>query len=235
MKRRSTLIFCLLATCLTATYGQNAITAVTGELSDINRFRSAVKILKEVKPDSAGFKFEGDPFLSPVFKPGEVIDNDGNKYVDIPLRYNIYNDNFEFRKDEIPYALPAKDFAKTILLDNKLFRYSDYFYKGKKSGYLEVISEGRYTLYRLHRITFEEPKAELAYQDARPGKFRKLSPEYFLSDENSTPQHFSNKTQLLDLFPNESEKIKNFIRDKRIKIKKEPDLIILTEYLNNFK
>jgi hypothetical protein len=208
------------------------ISQVTGELSEINRFRSAVKILKEVKPDSTAFMFEGDPFLSPAFKPGEVIDNDGYKYVNIPLRYNIYNNNFEFLKDEIPYALPAKEFAATILLDNKLFRYSDYLYKGEKSGYLEVISEGRYTLYRLHRVTFEEPKAELAYQDASPGMFRKLSPEYLLSGNEDIPRHFSNKKQFLELYPNKSEEIRSFLRSKKIKFTKESDLILLTEFIN---
>lgn len=231
--KRIVLMSVLISLSYLASFGQSQISNVTGEMSEINRFRSAVKILKEVNPDSTGVEFEGDPFLSPDFKPGEIIDKNGDKFVDIPLRYNIYNDNFEFQKDEIPYALPTKDFARTVLLDNKIFRYSEYTYKVEKSGYLEIISDGRYTLYKLHRITFEEPKEEVAYQDASPGKFRKLSPEYFLSDENNKPLHFSNKKQLIDLFPNESEKIKSFTRDKRLKIKKETDLILLTEFLNN--
>lgn len=99
-------------------------------------------------------EFEGSPFLNDQFIPGEIIANDTLVFREVPLRYNIYNDRFEFRNEDdqiLEIGVLDNSFRYNIL--NNIFCTLNYSDRGKvKRGILEILVDGNARLYKQYIV-----------------------------------------------------------------------------------
>ncbi|HUS85651.1 MAG TPA: hypothetical protein VMW76_00295 [Bacteroidales bacterium] len=227
------LIVCISASILS--FGQvtdiGTINMVTYDMRQLNDFRDEFRMKKVLDPDSA--VLSGTPYLNPVYSPGQFVTGDNKTFVDIPLRYNVYSDNFEFERANESLILDPGKYALRVTLNDDLFIYTAYPVPGgTRNGYLEVLVEGNVTLYKRHKIIYEPPKPEAAYQDAQPGRFREVSPDYYLRIGEGELSDIPTEKALLDLFYEHSDEIKSHIKKAKLKFRKEEDLIGIIEFVN---
>ena len=141
---------------------------------------------------------EGSPYLNDEFENGSIYTIQRLHYADIPLRYNIYNDNLEFKTPtgEI-LALAIPEIVEKAEIGNTLMIYSPYLQANKiKKGFLVVLEEGKISLYAKPGIMFKEATQRGAFKDPEPPKFLKKSDEYFIRFEMEQPLIINNKKDL---------------------------------------
>ena len=85
----------------------------------MDSFRILEMTEKDINITLSEVDIEGTPYLDDEFIKGTVYTTSKQKIIDIPVRYNIYNDNLEFKSPEAkilavskPETLELIDFGK---------------------------------------------------------------------------------------------------------------------------
>lgn len=180
-------------------------------------------------------QIEGSPFLNDEFEIGTVYTTQKQEFVNVPLRYNIYNDQLEFKSPEgIIQALATPEILELAEFGDIQLVYESYILSKKtRKGFLILLAKGKASLYAKKEITFKEATIPAAYKDAEPPKFLKKSDEYLLKFGSNPAKLIGNKKDLIEAFPYNQDKVKSFISKNKIKTSKPESLTKLVNYYNS--
>ena len=180
-------------------------------------------------------KIIGSPFLNEEFIEGSIFTTSKTQYVSIPLRYNIYNDQVEFKSnDEKAYAITVPEVIEAIVFGDYQLEYIPYLAANKiRRGYFTVLSKGDATLYIKQKVIFEEAKKAAAYKDPQPPKFIRKSDEFYIRIGMDAAKPVYKNKDLLDMFSHENDKISAFIKNNKIKSNNAKSLTELVSYYNS--
>jgi len=191
-------------------------------------FRLAQSLDGEIAPE-----YEGTPYLFAEFTGADIILKVSKGYEGIPMNYNIHNDDFEFMMDEVSYALGNNNIVSYISIEDRKFYYMNYTYNSAQiKGYLELVADGDFRFFKKHRVIYTEPKPTRGYVEAQPAKFDSRSPDYFIELENGNIVYFNKLNDIADLITDEGGRIKDYIKDNRLKARREEDIIELADFIN---
>lgn len=177
---------------------------------------------------------KGSPYLEDDFIVGSIYTAQKLQFNDIPLRYNIFNDNLEFRtpKDQI-LALSAPEIVEKAQFGEYTMSYIPYVTSKKmKRGFFQVIIEGNASLYVRSTVIYQAPKEAAAYKDPEPAKFLERPDTYYIRIGMEAAYKAGNKKEVIAMFSNHEEEITTFIKKNKIKINKVDGLEKLVEYYN---
>lgn len=189
-------------------------------------------LTRQIKPTEKGIN--GSPYIQEYFVDAQV-DLSGNASI-VPVRYNAALDEMEFKKEDKIYALvPADSTTVRMLLLDNLYTYQNYTLDNEviKGYLLKKTRNSTVNLYVKESVAYIPLReAVSAYESARPARYEKKSDTYLIGIQNSIQKIFSNKKELFKLFPENEEKISQFIKTNKTSFKQEADLITLVNFLN---
>ncbi len=168
---------------------------------------------------------QGTPYMHTDYKKAIV----GDFTNVIPARYNAYTDEVEVKLNEKVQSLP-KEKAYSHIRFSETNEKLIYIVDEDQKGYYYILSEGNVSLLRRNVIKFiDEQPAQSSYATTQPAKFQHLKPIYFLyKDFKLIP--VKKESDLLKSFPNKD--IKTILKENKIKLDKEEDLIKLAQILS---
>jgi len=177
----------------------------------------------------------GSPYAQPMFASAKVTDVPQKYY----MRYDIYNDVFEFitpKNDTLVLDKIDAFNSITFTANNKnynLLNYTDT--KGKfTNGYLiKVYKKNTVTLYEKENITFYEPKiAKTSMERSMPARFARIDNTYFLEVKNGTIVEFpDSKKRLLKLMPEHKEVLETFLKENKVSFDDPSDRIKIVDFI----
>ena len=139
-------------------------------------------------------EIQGSPYLDSKFIPGKITTNEGVVYADVPLRYNGYTDDLEFKKGDDSYNLDPKTIVRKAEFGGRVFSCLSYSENGKiKNGFFEILTEGKATLAIRYTVKFLERDEIKAFAETKPARFEEAQKEFYLTIENTPARIFSNK------------------------------------------
>ncbi len=187
------------------------------------------------KTDYTESNIKGSPYLNNEFVTGTIYTTQKQQYNGIPLRYNIYNDDLEFKKpSEEVLALAAPEIVEYAVFGENILSFSDYYQGNKvKKGFLLVLEPGKASLMAKASVTFQKATEPAAYKDAEPAKFIRKADTYYIRIGNTTAVEISNKKSLLEAFPDNRDKVEAFIDKNKIKTNKAESLKEVVKYYNS--
>ena len=184
------------------------------------------------------FGVEGTPYLYEEFQPGELFFRDMTKMSGLQLNYNcttgdllfMYDDKtYITARDDIDYFViyPAKE--DTVFLFNK-----QLLPKSKKPEFVEILYNEHSLLFKRHLKTFKEASVKTPYHANRDYNEYIDKEEYCLKFPNSDVVIFKpTKNGILSLYPEKAKMISNYIKNEKIKPKKDTDLIRVIKYCDS--
>lgn len=177
------------------------------------------------------FYIKGDPYLfSSSMLDGSVTIN-GKTFKKIKLLYDIYNDELLTLTNKNVIIQLNKEMVDefTISSQNRDYRFSRT--QGEKqappNGYVNILYEGRTSLWVKYLKTIE-----LRAVDNKYDSFFQSLKIYITQDGKSI--QVRNKKQLLELFSDRKSEIRDYMRERKIKISgRQPDTFIpVVEFYN---
>ena len=178
---------------------------------------------------------KGSPYLNDEFIIGTIFTTSKYQFVDILLRYNIYNDQLEFKTtaNEVQ-ALATPEIVEVVEFKDYKMVYIPYaITKKNKNGFFIVEEEGKASLYKKLEIIFKKAEEPAAYKDAEPPKFVKKSDSYFIRINTEVAKKISSKNELLKTFPDHKDEISTFVKKNKVKTSKLEKLKELVQYYNS--
>ena len=169
---------------------------------------------------------EGTPYFNPEFTKGSFTV--GNTSYIADMRYNIYIEMIEVQQgNTIVYLNPA--LKPKISMGEKTFVYLNY--PEKTMVYELLASQKNAMLVKKHQIEYIPIKWNKNGSIKKYPVYKKTNPAIYLSPDQKELFNVEKTTDFISLFPREKENIKNFIKQEKLKKKKEADLIKLFNYV----
>jgi len=177
---------------------------------------------------------EGSAYLNEQFENGDVLLSNGAKYTNIPLRYNVYNDQIEFRNHSGKvYNINNPGSIRALSIGSSRFIYTECVRNKKKQNvFAEVISEGKVSLLKHHRLKIQQAKATQTHQESQAPRFVKIPSEFLIKKTDGTTQYVKNEKELLSLLADKRAEIVELIRGERLSVNDEKDLKRIVEFYN---
>jgi len=195
---------------------------------------------KNQKSVSFDKNIEGSPYASNDFQPTSVFYGDepsGQLY----YRYNGYNQEIEIKKQNLvsePIRALGKDKKIKIMVNGRFMSFKTFIDKNgvTQNGYLTLINDGKFKLYKKLNITFKEAKkATNSLTKDVPARFTQFT-EYYLESEDGkriNEIELNNKKFLKLVESSKQESVKKFIKENKIKLKDENDIQVVLNFLNS--
>ena len=177
---------------------------------------------------------DGSPYLKDEFTLGDIITKDDIIYKNVPLRYNIYNDDIEFEMSEGSYlAISNPKKMKEIHIGDDVFIYAiKRKKKGEQYGYYKLVEDGKIQLLSRYNIVFKEATNTTGYNAAQPPQFNRNANSLYVKLGTKEPQQLGKKKEIEKVFGSESKEILSYIKKTKLNIRKEQDLVKLIQHLN---
>lgn len=183
-------------------------------------------------PRSKG-ALKGSPYISEDFIATKVEDS---IYL---MRYNAYADVFEQYETVGGHVVPfaASSGAKFEVPSlKKTYQFLNYKEKNTvKQGYLVLLYESDdLKLYKKEKINFNRGKApRTSYDRAFPDEFeRQRDVFYYQIHQTGIVELPRKKSQFLNLFDERKGEINSFMKENKISLREENDLIRLFRFIN---
>lgn len=194
---------------------------------------------KMEKLDYTDETIEGSPYQSNTFAPGKLYY--GEEAVgDIYFRYNAYNEEIEIKQNNTetaPIRGLGKDKKIRLVANGNEISFKTFVNKrgNTKNGYLTLVSDGEYKLYKHLRVTFKEAKrAENTLVNGTPAKFSQSTVYYLGSPDGKRLDEVQlNNKKLLELVDkSQQNELKQYLKENRIKVNDVNDLSKVLNFLN---
>jgi hypothetical protein len=182
-------------------------------------------------------EFQGSPHEKNEFTDGLVVTRANQRYENIPLRFNIFSNEMEFRTGEgTVLFMAAPEIIDHIMIDNNKYVYSPYSIGNRMHrGYFKVLLEGKATLLLKQNIIFKPAEPPQAYKESQPAKFQKMSDDFFIKIEPSEAKKVSKTNELVSLLNDPKNSTAAFIKKNKIKVNRADDLVKTVEYFNSLE
>jgi hypothetical protein len=179
---------------------------------------------------------EGTPYIYKNFVPSEI---EGVKSK-MNLRYNAFDDVVEVEKapNEI-YTVSKEPTYGVIYMnyDRKKLRLVTIVDKKNENVLIyafELMNNNKLALLRRDKIDFKEGKvAKTSFELNSKPQFTSIKSTYLLEQKDRTIIEFpSSKSKLLALYPSHANDIKSYLKDNKIDLSDESDMIKTTHFLS---
>jgi len=167
------------------------------------------------------YKVRGDQFLfSPEFLPGSVTIH-GKLFENIPLKYDIYNDELLIITDQgIILQLNKEMIGKyTLNYENRILSFRNFDADSISSlrGYVNVLYEGGISLYIKYRKEILSLAVENKYDLFNPVN------KVFVRKDGEIIK-VDSKGELLKLFGDQKHQVRSYIRSSKLRVsRKDPE------------
>ncbi|MEP2278983.1 hypothetical protein [Maribacter sp.] len=192
----------------------------------------------EIEPTKA----KGTPYLNEEFVHGEVIVNDKVEEVG-KMRYNAYRNEVEIldniSKDSY-YSLLKRAYIK-VEMDGKM--YSIYTYVDTdetiKTSYFTNLNEGNIKLlFKPEALLKQARSPSTSYEKYSPPTYVWNSSYYLLDETNSDKENHAvkvrlTKNQILDFTGSRKEEMKTYVKEKKLNLRHEEDVVTFLNYYNS--
>ncbi len=210
--------------------------------SDIYQIRQAMDFFRlnqlqtgELKNFLTEKDISGSPYLQDEFANGTVYTTTKQQFVDIPLRYNIYNDQMEFKTpDNKIQAMASPETVERIKFNNIEMIYVPFSNVKKiRKGFFRVVEKGNASLLSRSEVIFKDAEEPGAYKEAVPPRFQRKPDSYYVKVGEEQAKRVNSKKELVGLFPAHKNELTSYIKKNKVKTNKEESLIALVRYYNS--
>lgn len=202
----------------------------------LDYFRIVEMTEKDLTVTLSELDIEGSPYLEENFINGIVYTTAKQKIVDIPIRYNIYNENLEFKTPESKIlAVSNPETLELIDFGTYKMRYISYVNKKQiKSSFCKIQEEGKATLYAKPEVFFQEAVKGDGIRPSRAAIFIPKPDSYYISIANKPAVKIERKKDLINVFSDHQKKILLFLKENKVKnITKDGQLQRIVKFYNS--
>ncbi len=175
--------------------------------------------------------YDGSPYLFEDFTEADIIALNGSSYEKVRMNYDILEDRFVYNYNDTTYVLGSLNLIGWIIIGDREFAYKTFnLGNTATTGFLELISKGRYNIWKRYNMTFLERRNDIPYAEVQNATFREEFPDYFIQLGENNIIKFSSLKKISKLL--KDKQIKSYIRDNKLKMRREEDILTLASYLN---
>jgi len=196
-------------------------------------FQDNYRFVNQGNESAVNAKIEGTPYFNSNLVNGEIYTQESERFTDVPMRYNAYSDEIEFKMPDgalCVFSDPEKIFQ--VKLNEEILVYTDYVFENAvKSGFLFSMYEGKSKLYQRRYKVLNPEVPSNGIINAIPARYADKPIEYYLQVGNKIAQRINTKKDLIKLYDDHTSEVEKYMKEENVKINDPDDLKkVLTYY-----
>lgn len=177
---------------------------------------------------------EGNPLVFSDWKKGEVTLKNGERYPIEKINLDAQRNKFLYQINDSIYEF--LDNIREIKIfnnngsDNSVMIFRDNI-DPESDNFVELLDSGKITIFQVYE---KKPEGE-NYSNGIVNNTRKYvlhTTQYALINKKTTPIKFNSST-LDDLTSDKKKEVEAFVKENKLKVKKEPDFLKAINYYNS--
>lgn len=190
-----------------------------------------------IMSDDKNLGEECSMYLDNEWKIATVSLKDNSVLEEIMVRYNIYTQQMQFIQDSDTIAFGNPVEIASVTFEERTFIFSSFYWNDQvKQGYFEVLCDGecKLLLHRCIKYKYVEECSDPNNEFVREEYF--LGKKYFILGSDQPAKELpSKKNDVMELLSDKDCDVKAFIKENKIKVNQQEDLIKLVAYYNSGK
>lgn len=174
---------------------------------------------------------KGSPYQTNNFSEGKVTLKGDTSFI-LPLRYNVYQNSFEYKHGDKIFGIANVENIKEIILNKDKFIYFTSRKDEKYSSYYQLHSEGKCILLSKKRVVYKEAQQGDGIRPTTPPEFMKQKDQYYIINDASDLVLLSNKKALLKSLSDKSNEIKAYMKENKLSVRNIDDLTKIIDFYN---
>lgn len=225
------LFLLLLVSYYTAAYAQTNNADATANIQSIEgggMFRSFDNRSKGTKGSLKVFE---------EYLPGGIVMNNGQEFEFNRMNYDGYYDAIVVirkKEEQVVTTMMVKAFYIVDVTDT--LHFDRLLRDDNRMGYYQRLTDGNnIKLYKKLFTTYQPATYTGAYSTGSTEGQLVPNFSYYVQDGKMRPREFKTKKALLELFPEEKEKLQQYMKGNKTDFKKEDQVIALISYLDSIR
>lgn len=182
--------------------------------------------------------FTGTPYKNKEFKNGAILKNGVVIARNIGLRYNASKDLFEVKKtsvlkdDQAKVLISSRDIS--IDLENEKYVFLTPTENNSTQGYfIDTYSGEKASLYKkIKKVYIPEQKAYTSLASNVAATYKEKDILYLYKQDGLLVELPNSKKSRIKSFGDKSKKVKMYVKENKVNINKESELIEVIKYYN---
>lgn len=204
-----------------------------------NSFSNIKEILTPFTPRKNGEnRVIGCPYLCESFKSGYIFLTDTLNLPKVELRYNVFYQQMEVKIENDYNRIARPDLVTKIQIGKQSFVYKTFEDENKRlNGFLREMYTGKSNFYIRHECKIIGANLNALQSGAETEKDRYRQFKYYcIQLHNTIPVKIRpKKNKVLKLLVDKKKTLNKFIKDNRLNIRDEEDMITLITYYDTLK
>lgn len=211
----------------------SAVAQNVGAQDNVNRVSAGMGVVQTFDKRYEGVK--GSPVIFEAFLPGTVIIGK-DTVASVFLNFDAYNNEIFYKTCvDCPYKI--LDNSRVIsftVIDKPLQRKFVLMPNDKKLFEVrEIMYEGKFQYYRLHKVILEKADYQGAYSaNQKYDEFKHEQLYFYSSGSQSVPLKIKKKN-LKEAFPRKSNSLDEFIKQNKLDFRNDLQLLKLFEFIDS--
>ena len=175
----------------------------------------------------------GSPYLSEEFTPGDIYYNLGkNKIEELPVRYNIYNDQFEYKGQRGIMAIGSPQNIDSIVVDDEVFILIPKRPGHNLSGFVRKLNHESPLLLTKMNVEFfkREEKKPFDLDDPKPDRLERMEDRYYLMKDESDIQKISTVKKMIKYLGKHNAELTKYAKKEKVNVTDPESLLKLLQY-----
>ena len=165
------------------------------------------------------------------FIPAVIIKTDGTEISDIALRYNVFSNTMQFKRNGTILDIYETNKIKRIILGDKVFVYAPYNdAKRIRLSYFQLLNEGKYQLLKMYKVVSDGTAEKPMVNDY--SSYEKATSYYYLRYADGMANLIDSQKRLIKILQPVPQEVIDYILKYNIKATNERELIDLMDYIN---
>jgi hypothetical protein len=177
---------------------------------------------------------DGSPYSSDDYQIGVFHLKNGGA-AEVEMKYNIYLDQIEYKKNDSSYTVRPNSIIKKISTEDNTFVVEPYQENGNnRSGFFVRLDSGEASLLVKMKVTIKNrEEATPMKPEITPAQYKRMLDECYIKIGDSHPVKLKNTKGILESIPDHKEKVKSFIKSNKISARDPEELTALIQYYNS--
>lgn len=201
--------------------------------SEIRNLVGRLNWNKTINPSSV--EIQGSPYLNEAFQLGEVYYDGKYKISRLPLRYNLHNDEIEYKEKNAIMAFADPNSIDKVVIGDQVFVYIKKDKKSPVSGFVQMWNDRLPTVLTKMKVDFLEKEEAKPYVDPKPARFeRGYDKHYLMKNQNEIEKIVSVKKLIKSLGKHQSE-LSAFAKKEKVSSSDPEELAILLNFYHELE
>jgi hypothetical protein len=174
----------------------------------------------------------GSPYFNDDFVNGEVYVSETERFSDIPLRYNMYTDQIEFRlADGNVYNFDDPSIIYKVSFNDQDFIFSKF--DSNKKGFFFVLYEGKSILCERRTKNYTQKIPSKGIVDEKPAQYTSAPAKSYIILEGRLPQFYGSAKGMVKIFHAQSTVVSNFIKKEKLNVRDSKDVVKVIQFYDS--